>query len=215
MLLAATLGCGFGAGADATTNSAATNASSVKTTPSAVNFGTVAVGATSAKTVTVSNSGSSSVTITSGVLTGPGFTLAGLSLPLTLAAGQSTSFQVSFAPGNTGTATGNVTLTSSEQDADYVVSLAATSTQPSSSASPTYSAELSWNASASLVAGYHVYRAPQSNGQFSRITSTPVAQNSFSDGNLAGQNTFVYAVTAVDAGGQESQQSNQAVAVVP
>ena len=47
---------------------------------------------------TLTNSGGSSLTITQANLSGAGFTMTGLTLPVALAAGQSTTFNVTFTP---------------------------------------------------------------------------------------------------------------------
>jgi len=84
----------------------------VTTTPSTVTFGTVADGTTNSQTVQLKNTGSSSVTISSATVSGTGFKLSGISLPLTLAAAQTSSFTVAFGPTASGSVTGNVTIKS-------------------------------------------------------------------------------------------------------
>jgi hypothetical protein len=79
--------------------------------PTSLTFGNVAVGSTKTLTETLTNSGGSSLTISAAAATGTGFTLSGLTLPLTLPAGQRTTFSVQFAA-TAGAASGNVTLTS-------------------------------------------------------------------------------------------------------
>src|SRR5580704_19211315 len=74
-------------------------------------FGTVAVGTIQVLPETVTNSGTASLTLNTVSVTGTGFTISGLSLPMALAAGQSTSFNVVFQPPSVVTgATGNVAL---------------------------------------------------------------------------------------------------------
>jgi hypothetical protein len=55
---------------------------------------------------------------------------------------------------------------------------------------------LSWTASTDPVLGYHVYRAPNPTGPFSRLTSSLVSQTTFSDYNVAPA-TYTYMVRAV------------------
>ena len=55
---------------------------------------------------------------------------------------------------------------------------------------------LSWSASSDPVLGYHVYRAPQAAGPFSRLTSSLISQTAFSDLNVVPGN-YTYMVRAV------------------
>jgi hypothetical protein len=80
--------------------------------PTSESFGNVTVGSQSSQTVTLTNNSSSSVTISQAAVSGTGFTLSGITTPLALAAAQSTKFTVTFAPQTTGSASGNVTITS-------------------------------------------------------------------------------------------------------
>lgn len=66
--------------------------------PSAINFGSVSVGTSQTHAVTLSNSGSSSLTVTQATLSGTTFILTGLTFPLVLAAGQSVTGNVTFDP---------------------------------------------------------------------------------------------------------------------
>ncbi len=88
------------------------SAGTVATTPSSVSFGTVADGTTNSQTVQLKNTGSTSVTISSATVSGTGFRLSGISLPLTLAAGKTSSFTVAFGPTTSGSVTGSVTIKS-------------------------------------------------------------------------------------------------------
>ena len=85
---------------------------SLTANPSSVNFGSVVVGNNQTTAETLTNSGGSSLKITAASASGSGFSMSGLALPVTLNAGQSVSFSVKFAPTATGSATGNVTITS-------------------------------------------------------------------------------------------------------
>ena len=78
------------------------------------------------------------------------------------------------------------------------------------------SASLSWSRPADAdVVGYHVYRAPSSMVQpQDKITPAPVSATSTTDAPLTNGTAYWYAVTAVDAAGNESELS-AAVRVVP
>src|SRR6202034_932682 len=80
--------------------------------PASENFGSVTVGSSQSISETVTNTGGSSVTISQVGISGTGFTLSGITAPMTLAAGQSASFSVTFAPQTATSASGNVSITS-------------------------------------------------------------------------------------------------------
>ena len=91
--------------------------------PSTVSFGNIADGSTSAQTATLTGTGTSSTTISEATVSGSGFSISGLSLPLTLAVGQTASFNVTFTPAATGTPSGSITFVSSALDSPLVENL--------------------------------------------------------------------------------------------
>ena len=78
--------------------------------PTSVSFGIVEVGNNQSKPATMTNSGGSSLTVSKVTATGAGFSVSGVSLPLTLASGQSQGFTVVFTPASAGTITGNLAI---------------------------------------------------------------------------------------------------------
>jgi hypothetical protein len=100
--------------------------------PASLNFGSVEVGSDQALTETLTNSGGSSVTVTQVNPTGTGYSVSGLSLPLTLTAGQSQGFTVTFAPSSTGNSSGNLAITSNASDASLNVPLSGNGLAPGS-----------------------------------------------------------------------------------
>ena len=88
-----------------------------------LDFGTVTIGSSKTLSDTISNGTSSSVTVSSIQGLGSGFLVTGLSMPLTLAAGQSVSFNVQFQPTNAGNP--SVTISFDGQNAQPYVSLSA------------------------------------------------------------------------------------------
>jgi len=91
-------------------------AGTLSVNPSSINFGSVQIGNQPTASATLSNTGTASLTVSQATLTGTGFTMSGLSLPLTLGGGQSTAFSVTFAPQSPGGASGNVAFTSNASD---------------------------------------------------------------------------------------------------
>ena len=96
--------------------------------PTSLEFGTVQVGNNQVLSETVTNTGGSSVTISQVVVSGAGFALSGLSTPVTLGAGQSANFNVTFTPTAAGSASGNATVTSNGTNPSLTIPLAGTAT---------------------------------------------------------------------------------------
>src|ERR1700757_2696268 len=72
--------------------------------PSSMSLGgSILVGTSTTKALTLSNSGGSSLTISAATVSGTGFSVSGLTFPYTLAAGNSASLSVKFAPTAAGT----------------------------------------------------------------------------------------------------------------
>jgi hypothetical protein len=106
--------------------------------PTSVSFGNVQVGTSQAQSDTLSNTGVTNLTISQAAVTGLGFSTTGLSLPLTLIPGQSTSFSVVFAPESAGSASGTLVLTDNGSSSAVSLALSGTAVAAGSlSATPT------------------------------------------------------------------------------
>jgi hypothetical protein len=78
-----------------------------------------------------------------------------------------------------------------------------------------HTASLNWTASTSSnVTGYNVYRASQSAGPYTKLTSSPIVGTSYTDVTVQAGQTYYYVTTAVDSSNTESAYSNQAPAIV-
>lgn len=76
-------------------------------------------------------------------------------------------------------------------------------------------ADLTWDASpAADLAGYHVYRSREPGRGYERLTQELLRAQSFADTGLGAGTTFYYVVTAVDAEGNESPNSEEVSAAV-
>jgi hypothetical protein len=84
---------------------------SLATAPSNVSFGNVAIGSSSKKKISVTNSGTGTFTITETTLSGRGFSIQGPPLPMMVAAGQTATFTTIFAPTAVGDTSGSVSIT--------------------------------------------------------------------------------------------------------
>jgi trimeric autotransporter adhesin len=177
---------------------------------SSLAFGSLNVGASSTQSVTVTNSGNSTVAISQIVETGAGFALSGASTPVSLNAGQSLTFGVTFSPNSAGNDSGTVVITSTAAGSPKSIALSGTGVQ-----TITHSVVLTWTSSTSTVAGYNVYRSSTSGSGYGKINSGLVTAGTFDDTNVQNGSTYYYVVTAVDASGNESTDSNQATAAIP
>jgi hypothetical protein len=108
--------------------------------PSSVSFGSVLVGSNGSQSIILTNSGSASVTISAASATGAGFSISGLTVPVTINAGGNTSFTAQFAPTTAGSASGSVSITSNATGSPLTIALSGTATQPQISSSPTSAA---------------------------------------------------------------------------
>jgi hypothetical protein len=81
-----------------------------------MNFGNVAVGDSSAPTGTL-QAGNSDVKVSSAAWNGSGYSVSGITFPLTIAAGKSVNYTVTFAPPGAGVSPGSISFTSNTSDA--------------------------------------------------------------------------------------------------
>jgi hypothetical protein len=103
-------------------------AGSLSTSPTSFNFGSSQVGTGQTQTETLTNSGGENLTISQAVVTGASFSYTGLTLPMTLAPNQSTTFGVVFTPISSGAATGDLSITVSGSTATVDIALSGTGT---------------------------------------------------------------------------------------
>src|SRR5580700_3159144 len=117
-----------GCGATVQGPGSSTNSGTLVFSAASLDFGSVALGQAGAATVSVSNSGSSSIEITQIELTGSPFSLRGQNpLPIEVAAGASHSLTVVFQPITPGAAAGALSLVSnSSSDATAAIPLSGT-----------------------------------------------------------------------------------------
>jgi len=104
--------------------------------PGSIAFGNVVVGNSNPQTVTLTNTGATTITISQASASGSGFTMSGLALPATLAAGQGTSFTAQFAPTATGAVSGSISITSTATNSTLTIAMTGTGTQGQLSANP-------------------------------------------------------------------------------
>ena len=96
--------------------------------PGSLSFGNVTVGSKQSLSEKITNTGGSDVTISQVGINGSGFGLSGISAPVTLTAGQSLTFNVTFTPTSSGSASGSVTVSSTASNPTLTISLSGTGT---------------------------------------------------------------------------------------
>jgi hypothetical protein len=187
-------------------------APAVRLSPNNLSFVSQPVGATSTtQTITLANSGSATLTITSLAVTGTNASdfvethLCGSSI----AAGAYCNIVVLFRPSAAGVRTAALSVTDNAKGSPQTVSLSGTGS---------HDVILSWTASATPgVIGYNVYRGTTSSGESSTpLNPTPIDGTTYLDQNVTPGATYYYYVTALAANGvTQSANSNEAAATVP
>lgn len=178
--------------------------------PSSLNFGNVVVGGSSTQPVTLSNTGNSVLNISQINVIGATFSVSGVALPLTLASGETTSFNVRFGPNVSANITGTISVVSTAANSPSTVSLSGSGIQ-----SIAHSVTLSWMASDEGAGRYNVYRSTQSGTAYSKLNSVPSSGLSYTDTTVQGGQTYFYVVTAVDNEQEESTFSEESSATIP
>jgi hypothetical protein len=179
-------------------------------TPATMSFGSVTVGSTLSQTGTLSAS-SAPVTVSSIGGNSSEFSVSGISLPLTIAAGSTASFKVIFSPQASGTASASLAFVSNAFNTPTLQSLTGNGIAPVQ-----HSVALTWNPSTSTnVVGYNVYRGTTSGGPYTKLNSAPDPGTSDTDTTVQSGQTYYYVVSAIDSNANESLFSNQVQAVIP
>lgn len=183
-----------------------TAASQLSVSPASLDFGTVSVGSSSALNASLSATGGA-VTVSSASANSSEFVLSGISLPLTIQAGQSAPFTVTFTPNASGSASAKLRFASDASNSPTDQSLSGTGQAVS------HSVKLSWQA-VQDAASYNIYRKLSTDNDYTQIV-TGISRTTYTDTSVASGNIYDYAVTSVDADNQESGFSNIAKATIP
>ena len=113
-----------------TTPSSSGSQAQLAASPSSASFTNVATGSSSSQTIALINSGSADATISNATATGAGFSISGLTMPVTVAAGKSATFNLVFAPRAAGQATGSVTVMSDAPNSPLTIAATASAVTP-------------------------------------------------------------------------------------
>jgi hypothetical protein len=178
--------------------------------PTTLSFGNVTVGVGVPLPGSLTATGAS-VTVSSGSSNSSEFVLSGITLPKTIAAGQSATFTVTFTPNASGATSTSLTFLSNASNSPTVETLTGTGQAPQP-----HSVDLSWTASQSSgVVGYNLYRGTVSGGPYSKVNSTPNADTTYTDTTVTAGQTYFYVAKGVDTNNVESGPSNQVQATIP
>ncbi len=174
-----------------------------------LNFNQVEVATSRSLSAQVTNTGNQNVTIYNVTISGSGFDASGIPAGTILAPGQSATLTATFNPSVQGSETGRLNFASNATVPVGITLMGAAI--PAAS----HSVQLSWSASASAVVGYNAYRAAQSGGPYTKLTSTPEPSLAFTDASVQSGQTYYFVVTSVDASNNESAYSSEVSAVIP
>jgi hypothetical protein len=190
--------------------SGAGSAQVLQLTPSttSLSFGSQALNASATQSVTLTNTGNAAVSISQVNVTGTGFTLNGSAPLVTLSAGQTASFSVTFIPTVAGSASGTASVVSTAANSPLSISLSGSGAQP-------HSVSLTWSETSSGVVGYNVYSSTQPSGPYSRLNSASVDTMAYTDNTVQSGQTYYYCVTALDSSGNESAFSTDVAVTIP
>ncbi len=188
-----------------TGSSVTTPPGQLSASPATIPIGNVTVGSsgTGSGILAASNE---AVTVTAASSNNSAFTISGLSFPVTIPAGDSVPFTVTFTPQATGSASATLSFTSNAETSPSTGTATGTGTAP-----PTYTVSLAWDASSSPdISGYNIYRAVYSGscGTFSKLNASLNTGLSYSDTVVEDGTSYCYATTAVNTSNEESGYSN-------
>ena len=176
-------------------------------------FGDVTVNTSSTQSVTLTSTGTASVTVSAAKLTGTGFTVSELTFPVTLTSGQAATIEVQFEPVTTGTATGQLTISSnSSANSSTTIALSGTGTIS------TYAVNLSWDvptSSTEPIAGYNIYRTMSGSSTYVLISPLINTTTSYVDNTVVSGGAYNYVTRSLDDSGVESLPSNIISVTIP
>lgn len=158
----------------------------ISVSPSSANFGSVIVGNTDSQLLTVSNTGTANLAVSSITASGSGFSYSGTTGVFTLTPGQSTNFTAAFGPASAGSQSGSISIASDAAGSPLVVSLSGTG-----------------------IAATHQLSPSSSSLNFGNITVGSSATQNISITNTGNSNVAISTITASGSGFSESGGSNE------
>ncbi|MGB6689912.1 MAG: choice-of-anchor D domain-containing protein [Terracidiphilus sp.] len=167
------------------------------------------------QSVTLTSTGGVAVTVSAVSLAGAGFSMSGVTAPITLNPNQTATVEIQFDPTAATTYSGTLTITSnSSTGSSTAVTLSGTGTSSSS----TYQVTLSWDAptgSGVAISGYNIYRAVAGSLSYQQVNSSLDTQTSYTDSTVSSGMTYDYYIESVDSSDVSSPPSGVFVVSVP
>jgi hypothetical protein len=182
----------------------------LQVTPAAIDFGHASVGSTGTQRGQLRASGAS-VTVSSATIRGENFRLGGMSFPVTIPAGRSVPFTVTFVPRDSSSSSAILSFASDAKNSPTERDVAARILSPAQ-----HKVQLSWKASTSKhILGYNVYRGNRSGGPYNKINGVLDSNTRFTDLTVIAGHKYYYVATAVNSRKKESHYSKQIQVVIP
>ncbi len=184
----------------------------VSLSPSSLSFTNQPISVTSsAQIVTLTNGGSTALSISSLTITGTNaadFAEVANTCGSSVAAGANCSIGVAFTPSTSKSETASLAIADNATGSPQTVSL---------SGLGIHNVGLLWTPSSSSgVVGYYVYRGTTSGGENSTpLNSTPISGTTFTDESVTAGSTYYYVVTAVGSDDTQSPASPESSTTVP
>jgi hypothetical protein len=179
-----------------------------------IGFGNVSLGQPATQTLTLSSTGTGSVTVNSAVMTGTGFTMTAPAFPVTLAPGQTATLGIQFDPTVLGASAGVLTISStSSSNGLAVVALTGTGT-----AATSYAVDLSWDPPTETtdpVVGYNILRSPSGSSNYQLLNSSVDNLTTYVDSTVQTGAAYNYVVESVDGSGNVSVPSSAIAVTIP
>ena len=101
-------------------------ASQLSLSTNSLKYGNVLVDGSSTQAVTLKNSGSTDIKVSQLGVSGAGFSVSGVAVPVTIPAGQSVALQATFAPSVAGSVSGSISIASDAQTTNSSVAMSGT-----------------------------------------------------------------------------------------
>jgi len=179
-------------------------------TPAQLSFGSVNVGSSKNLTGTLQAT-NADVSVSSAAWNGSGYSVSGITFPITIKARASKTFTITFAPQAAGTSNGNLSLTSNAANSPSRSTMSGTGVQTATQ----HVVSLSWSPSSSTVVGYNVYRGTQSGGPYAQVNGSVRSVTNYADNTVQSGKVYFYVATSVDSNSTESSYSGEVAASVP
>ena len=175
-----------------------------------VAFGDVDLNTAATQTVLLTSSGTAPLILSAGTVAGAGFSISGVTFPITLAPNSAATLDIQFDPTVSGAATGTVALGTNTSAGAVTIKLSGTGQAAA------YEVDLNWDAptdSAVPVTGYNVYRAVSGSSSYLLLNAS--VSTSYTDTTVQDGTAYTYYVVSVDAAGNQSAPSNLYSVTIP